>query len=296
MHIQLALSTYSFWRWRDENGRSIEDSLSQIRDLGVAAVEFADLGKPEPVVEARVDRASKLRETALQRGLAIAGYCTSGELLVPRRLQRAEIERLKIEVDVARALGVRSMRHDVTQGFGQHAKGLTVPRTFDGALTIVAPAIREVCDYAASQGIITTVENHGFFCQHSTRVLRLVKRVARTNYGVTLDMGNFLCVNENPVAGVRRLARFAQMVHIKDFHVRPKRRMPPSGWFATPTKIALRGAIVGHGDIEVSAQLGILRKSRYRGYLSLEFEGIEEPIFAISQGLAYIRELLRTGD
>jgi sugar phosphate isomerase/epimerase len=292
LHIQLALSTYSFWRWREENGRSIEDSLSQIRDLGVSAVEFADLGQPSPTNRARVERAHALCDAAAQRGLGVAGYCTSGELLVPPDLQRREIERLKIEVDVAGALGVKSMRHDVSQGFGEHSTSLTVPHTFDAALKIVVPAIREVCDYARGPGIATTVENHGFFCQHSARVRRLVKRVARPNYGVTLDMGNFLCVNENPVTGVRRLAKLARMVHVKDFHVRPRKRMPPVGWFQTPTKIALRGAIVGHGEIDIPAQIQILRSADYRGYMSLEFEGIEEPIFAITQGLAYLRQIL----
>jgi sugar phosphate isomerase/epimerase len=41
--------------------------------------------------------------------------------------------------------------------------------------------------------------------------------------------------------------------------------------------------------IDVPAQLRILKKSGYDGYLSLEFEGMEEPTKAIKLGLDYLR-------
>jgi len=102
-------------------------------------------------------------------------------------------------------------------------------------------------------------------------------------------MGNFLCVNENPVPAVKRLAKYAVMAHVKDFHIRPKESVPPSGWFKTPTPIALRGAIVGHGVIDVPAQIQHLRRAGYDGFLSLEFEGMEEPLNAVRLGLEYLR-------
>ena len=49
---------------------------------------------------------------------------------------------------------------------------------------------------------------------------------------LTLDMGNFLVVDEDPVEAVRRLIKYAIMVHVKDFHIRPLKTMPPSGWSA----------------------------------------------------------------
>jgi sugar phosphate isomerase/epimerase len=79
-------------------------------------------------------------------------------------------------------------------------------------------------------------------------------------------MGNFLCVNENPVPAVKRLAKYAVMAHVKDFHIRPKESVPPSGWFKTPTPIALRGAIVGHGVIDVPAQIQHLRRAGTMGF------------------------------
>ena len=82
------------------------------------------------------------------------------------------------------------------------------------------------------------------------------------------------------------------MAHAKDFHVKPKSAMPPTGWFATPTKIALRGAIAGHGVLDLPAQIKLLKNAGYNGFLSLEFEGIEEPTTAIKLGLDYLRAIL----
>lgn len=288
--MKLAVSTYSLWRWCSENGKTLEDSVEWIAQHGVQAVEFAgldDAAKANPIARART---LKQRCDALR--LAVPSYCIAAELLVPPDRQREVIAELKSQVDVAAELGVQSMRHDVTRGFGENASGLKIEQTFDAAVAHVVPAIREVADYAATKGIRTSLENHGFYMQSSERVERLIRAVDHENFRLTLDMGNFLCVNEDPVQAVARLAKYAVMVHVKDFHVRPKRAMPPSGWFETPTDIALRGAIVGHGAIDIPAQLRLLGDAGYDGWLSLEFEGLEEPARAVALGLEYLRKLL----
>lgn len=292
MAIKLCISTYSLSGWRRQNNRSLEDSIRWIADeTDVKAVEFAGLdaaGDADPV-----RRAGALRSLCDKLGLAIPSFCVGAELLRPAGELATEVARLKTLVDAAHALGVKSMRHDVTRGFGEHAKGLSVPQTFAGALKVVVPAIREVADYARKHRIKTSLENHGFFMQNSRRVEQLLDAVDHPNFALTMDMGNFLCVNENPVKAVQRLAHRAVMVHVKDFHVRPKSSMPPTGWFATPTRIALRGAIVGHGAIDIPAQLRVLNSTGYRGWLSLEFEGMEEPASAIKAGLAYLGRILK---
>ena len=58
-------------------------------------------------------------------------------------------------------------------------------------------------------------------------------------------------------------------------------------------EICLRGAIAGHGVLDLPAQLTLLKKAGYNGYLSLEFEGMEEPTQGIKLGLDYLREQLK---
>jgi len=288
--MKLAVSTYSLTRWQGEQKKSLAQMIDWIVASGASAVEFA--GSQSGQSKNPLRRATALRKRCEGLGLGIAGYCVGAELLVAPAAQRKVIVQLKREVDVAATLGCKSMRHDVTRGFNAY-KRYRGARSFAASLKILVPAIREVADYARDQGIITTFENHGFYMQQATRCERLLQAVNHPSFAITMDMGNFLCVNDDPVQAVARLARYAVMVHAKDFHVRPKKSMPPSGWFATPTPIALRGAIVGHGVIDVPRQLRLLKRAGYRGYLSLEFEGMEEPAMAVQLGLDYLREHLK---
>lgn len=284
--MKLAVSTYSLHRWQAGKSISLKSKIDRIADFGVTGIEFAAV----PIASKRI--AMTLRKQCDRRNLEPAGFCVGAELLAPAAKQRQAIAQLKHDVDIAAALGCKTMRHDVTQGFDAY-KQYKGPKTFSAALKIVVPAIREVADYASKQGITTSLENHGFYMQASKRVVKLIETVDHDNFALTMDMGNFLCVNENPVDAVRHAVKRAVMVHAKDFHVRSKKKMPPQGWFATPTPIALRGAIVGHGVIDIPAQLRLLDRAGYRGFLSLEFEGIEEPAFAIEQGLAYLKSELK---
>jgi len=288
--MKLCVSSYSLARWRREQGKSLEDSIVKVKELGVSAIEFSGIGDSKYAAKAKnpIDLAKRVRDFTEKQGLAIAGYSVGGDLILPPAKQKEAIEQRKLEIDVAAALGVRSTRQDVTRGFPKDWKGKG-PQTFAEALKIVVPPLRELADYAQERGVILTLENHGFYMQESKRVEKLIKTVNHANYALTLDMGNFLCVNEDPVQAVARVAKYAVIAHTKDFHVRPKKMMPPSGWFATPTPIALRGAIVGHGEIDIPAELKLLKKAKYKGYLSLEFEGMEEPIKAVTLGLEYLK-------
>ena len=283
--MELAISTYSLARWRRENKKTLEQSLDWIAGAGVTAVEFAGLDDKPATNPLR--RAAALRRRCEKLGLKIAGYCVGAELLVPPEAQAKAVEQLERHVDIAVALGAPSMRHDITRG---PVKSNGKTPTLAQVIKRVVDAILQVTDYAEARGVLTSLENHGFYMQPSRTVERLILAVDHPNFGVTLDMGNFLCVNENPVEAVRRLAKYAVMAHAKDFHVRPRKSMPSTGWFATPTPIALRGAIVGHGVIDIPAQLRALKRAGYDGFLSLEFEGIEEPTAALRLGIDYLRQ------
>lgn len=287
--MKLAISTYSLSRWRRETGSSIDDTLRVIKEMGVGAVEFSNLDdKP---VENPIERAKQIRETCQKMGLAIAGYSVWGEFLGDEAARQKMIADTKWHVDIAAALGVRNMRHDVTRG----PKPDAPPMTDEQVLGAVAPAVREVTEHGAKLGVRTSVENHGFWLQTADRVEGLIKKVNHPNYGVTLDMGNFLCLNQDPVDAVRRLVKYAVIVHAKDFDVLPKDQLPQnaSGYWATPTEIALRGAVVGKGSIDVAKQLQIIQDAGYRGYLSLEFEGPGDVLESVNQGVRYLREKLQ---
>jgi sugar phosphate isomerase/epimerase len=287
MPLSLGISTYSLLKWRRQFNQSMEKSIDWIAQTGVSHIEFSGLS--DKAVQDAQKQATLLQKHCQKLGLSIASYCTPAELLLSPANQKQAIDQLKREVDIAAILGVPSMRHDVTRGFEAGYARFKGPKTFAQALKIVVPAIQQVADYAQSCGVKTSLENHGFFMQHPDRVCKLIQTVNHPNFGLTLDMGNFMCVDADPVAAVKQCLPYAQMVHVKDFHRKLKKQAPPTGWFATPTPYALRGAIVGHGVIDIPAQLKLLKRAKYDGVLSLEFEGIEDPAFAVQTGLEYLK-------
>jgi len=202
----------------------------------------------------------------------------------------AEIERVKDEVRVAEVLGAKGMRHDATYGFKPEHAG---PKDFDTALPRLIEGCRAVTEFAAERGIKTMVENHGFFCQDSDRVERLVCGVNHPNYGVLIDMGNFLCADEDP--GQSRWAVDAVRVpRARERLPRQTRHMPipGKGWFQSRGGNYLRGAVIGHGDVPIIQCLRIMKRAEYDGVLSVEFEGIEEPIEGIATGLENLRRFV----
>ena len=48
-------------------------------------------------------------------------------------------------------------------------------------------------------------------------------------------------------------------------------------------------------DLDYKRVAAILRKHRYRGYVSLEFEGLEDPKTAVPKSLAVLRKAFQYG-
>ncbi|MNI46800.1 Inosose dehydratase [compost metagenome] len=179
------------------------------------------------------------------------------------------------------------MRHDVTDWSSSYTSSLK----FETDLVKLVDACRQIADYAAQFGITTSIENHGQYIILSERVLRLVETVDRPNFKITLDIGNFLCVNEDPFTAVKRCLPLASIVHFKDFYIRPSYRKPGEGWIHTIGDTYLRGSIFGEGDVEVRNIIQHIKQSGYDGDVVLEFEGFEESRLGSKRGFDNIRRI-----
>jgi sugar phosphate isomerase/epimerase len=266
--MQISVSSYSFHKMNT----SPLERLRQAQALGFAAIEFTDMD---------MGTAVRLRRESDKLDFPIICYTVGADFLQAESVE-AEAERLYSQVDIARALGARLMRHDASRGF----QALRAAHfSFAEALPMLAKGCRMVTEYAAEQGVITMVENHGFFCQDSQRLAALVGAVGHPNFGALADIGNFLSADEDPAIAAGNLAALALHVHAKDFHVKPGAGDDPGkGWFRSRGGNYLRGAILGHGNVPVRQCLGNLRRAGYDGYVSIEFEGMEDCVEALRIG------------
>jgi sugar phosphate isomerase/epimerase len=132
-------------------------------------------------------------------------------------------------------------------------------------------------------------ENHGYFLQDSYRVEELVREVNHPNYGLLVDMGNFMCADETSLKALARVMPYAFHVHAKDFLLKSGTEpAPDDSWFPTRGGNHLRGTILGHGAVSVAQCINYIQGTGYNGAFSLEFEGPEEPLEAIRRGYAFL--------
>ena len=66
---------------------------------------------------------------------------------------------------------------------------------------------------------------------------------------------------------------------------------PGQGWFKSRNGSYLRGTIAGHGDVPIAWCVDLLKKNGYQGWVSYEFEGMEECLPAIEAAYSFLRPL-----
>ncbi len=288
--MKFAVSSYSLSSLVNKGEKTEKELISLAKEIGFDGIEFAEIRTPEGMDKAEYART--LKAECERIGVEPVQYSVGADFINGSEgdLEK-EISRLKDEVDIACALGVKGMRHDATGGYQGEEKKY---KGFAQALPRIAEGYRAVTEYAEGKGIKTMIENHGYFCQDSDRVESVITSVAHKNFGALIDIGNFLCVDESPVTAVSRLAPFASYVHAKDFHVKSGSELPPvDGFFGTRGGNYLRGAVLGHGNVPVLQTLKILKDSGYDGYITLEFEGHEDPITACEWGLNTLKNICK---
>lgn len=286
--MKVGLSTYSLVKELREGKMTVLDVLQWVADNGGEHVELVPYGYS--VVD-NLELADQIKEKAESLGIELSAYSLPANFVQEsKEAFEEEVARLKQHVDIVNRLGIKIMRHDVT-AFRLEPEDMTI-HYFAEHFSEFVEGSQRLADYAAQFGITTTIENHGFNVQSSDRVQRVIHEVNRGNFKTTLDIGNFLCADEDPLVGVKKNIPYAATVHFKDFYIRPYYENPGEGdWFITVNKNYLRGAIVGHGDINIREVMKLVKNSGYDGYLTVEFEGMEDCKIGSKIGMDNVRRL-----
>ena len=288
--MKFAVSSYSLSSLVNKGLKTEKELISLAKELGFDGIEFAEIHTPEG--KTKEEYAKELRTECEKQGVEAGQYSVGADFIYGSDgdLEK-EIERLKGEVLIASALGVKGMRHDATGGYRDEDKKYN---GFEQALPRIVKGYREITEFAEKYGIRTMIENHGYFCQDSDRVERIITGVNHKNFGALIDMGNFLCADENPVNAVSRLAPFVSYLHAKDFHIKSGSEFAPcDGFFKSRGGNYLRGAVLGHGNVPVYQILNIIKDAGYDGYITLEFEGHEDAVMACEWGLNTLKTMCK---
>lgn len=274
----IAVSTYSFYRFREDEKMAIDRCIDHAAEMGFDAVEVLE------VQMHRTDNAylQELKRKAFVNGLDLCGMSTHQSFVNPDKAVRQEnIERTTRSLELAYAMGIPTIRVNTgrwgTSGnFDELMKnrGIEPPLkgyTDEDAFPWVIEAFEKLVPVAEKLGVVMALENHWGLGLTPEGVLRVVDAVDSPWLSVTLDTGNFL---EDPYERLEMLAPRAVFVQAKTYY---------------------GGGVWYEVDLDYQRIARMLRRHNYKGYISLEFEGLEDPVTAIPKSLDVLRNAFYAG-
>ncbi|WP_347753746.1 sugar phosphate isomerase/epimerase family protein [Agrococcus sp. ProA11] len=289
--MEFGFSSYSFYQQLRTGRMSMLDVIDWIAESDGTHMEIATVSLSPEIsndtsnLDEDPELVQAIKQRAAERGVILSNLVVPANFLGHDDDLQRDLARLKRHIDIAAELGIMLFRHDVAK-WAHKAKDVA---EFEALLPRMVEHSKAIAQYAAQYGITTSVENHGLLMNGSERVRRLIHLVDEPNFKTTLDVGNFLSVDENPVVAVAENAPYASIVHLKDFYIRDQ--FPGQGWHHTPGGKYLLGSIVGYGDLDMRAIIAGVKASGFDGFVSIEFEGIEECLMACETGLANAKRM-----
>lgn len=299
--MKIGLSSYSMDNYMQSGEMTVLDVMSFAKEQGAEHIELVPFGftlVDDYSGEFNETLIAAIRAKSEELSLPLSDYAVLGDLCkTDNAAFRAELDRLKLHIDTAAKLGLSQMRHDISS-FRRPLESNT-QADFEREFPQMVEACRILADYASQYNMTTLVENHGFFVNGSDRVIRLIEAVGRKNFRMVVDTGNFACMDERCEAAVKKCLPYADMIHLKDFYIRKTTALPGVGglfrcdsgsWFSTVSGYSmLRGSILGQGDLDIADIIASIKAAGFDGYVSIEFEGMEDPRAGSIAGLQAAR-------
>lgn len=285
--MKTCISLYSYWNLVKEHKMNHYEVMDEISRLGCDAVEFQIFDASVPEGKTMADYIRDLHAYAVKLGLDVPMLTMQANLYGPKAEE--DFNRLCGLLDVASECGIRFLRFDVTYSF----LGTEPCRSYKAIIQSVAPHIRRLADYAEEKGVTVCSENHGRIMQDSYRMEELFFAVNHRNYKLLCDIGNFGGADENSAVAVSKLLPHICFVHAKDSILRDGMMYDPGRGFGRSRGGEYRrSTIFGHGNVPTYQILRAIGTSGYDGYVSLEFEGIEEPKMAVEISMENLKRML----
>jgi sugar phosphate isomerase/epimerase len=270
---KIGVSTYSFWQFNGpKENAPIEKCIDQAAEMGFDGIEFL-------LMQMQSEENSylqNLKRRAFHAGLDIMGFSTHQGFVYPDKQTRDdEVKKTIRQIELAYMLGIPTMRLNTgrwnttksfddlmaNKGIEPILEGYTVDQGFDW----VIDSITQCIPTAEKCGVVLGLENHWGLGRTAEGVLRIVKAINSPWLQITSDTGNFL---ENQYEQLEMMAPQTFLIQAKTYYGGGK-------WYTL--------------DIDYNRVASIFRKAGYKGYISIEFEGNEDPLTAVPKSLEMIR-------
>lgn len=274
--LPIGLSTYSLWRFKNDEFKDVGKCIDFAGELGFDGVEILlyQISQTELLSRAALQ---DIKRRALRSGLALYGMSTHQGFVSPdAQVRRQNIELTIGQIELCYALGIPTMRVNTgrwgtSKNFDELManRGMEPPLpgyTEEDGFPWVIDALERCLPTAEKCGVVLGLENHWGLGLTPEGVLRIVDAIDSPWLQVTLDTGNFL---ENPYEKLEKLAPKTVLLQAKTYY-------GGGEWYSL--------------DLDYQKVGELMRKANYRGWVSLEFEGKEDYRTAIPKSLELLRK------
>jgi sugar phosphate isomerase/epimerase len=269
--IRIAVSTYSYWHFKTPR-YPVEKVIEDAARLGFDGVEILhrQMGDESPAY------VNKLKQAAFRNGLALPMLSIHQDFISDKPEERAEAVKHTVHcIELAERLGIPSIRlnsgrwntipsfDDLMKVKGDEPpiKGFTDEDAFKWCIE----GIQACLPAAEKAGVLLALENHWGLTTRVENLLRLHKAIDSPWLGINLDTGNF---PGDPYAGIEQLAPHAVIVQAKTYY-------GGGEWYTL--------------DLDYKRIAKTLRSAGFKGWVSLEMEGKEDPAAAVPKSLEVLR-------
>jgi len=255
--MRVGCTAYSYRKYLSTGAMTLEDFIATCSGIGLDGVELTAYYFPS--VEASY--LNRLKRMVFSNGLDISGAAVGNNFCFPDLSERVkQVESVKKWVDIAYRLGAPYLRvfaGKTPQGYGD-----------EDAFKWTVEALKECVGYAEEDGVVLALENHGGITATTAGVSSIIEAVGSEWLRQTLDVGNYVA---DTYRSIEETAYLAVNVHAKSYEVTPE----------------------GEKRLDYHRIIRILESSGYKGYLSIEYEGAEDPKTAIPRTVALLKSLLK---
>jgi L-ribulose-5-phosphate 3-epimerase len=269
----IALSTYSFWRFKEGLKLPIETCIDETARMGFDGVDILLIQME------REDNSylQKIKRHALINGLDLCCMSTHQGYVYPDKDRRQKNVDLTIkQIEIAYRLGVPIVRINTgrwgtTKSFddlmaNRGIEPILPGYTEEDGFKWVIDSIEKCLPKAEEFGVILGLENHWGLARTPEGLLRIVNAIDSPWLQVLLDTGNFL---EDPYDKLEICAPQTVFMQAKTYY-------GGGLWYSL--------------DLDYPRIARIMRKHNFNGYVSLEFEGNEDYKTAIPKSLSLLRK------
>lgn len=270
---RIGVSTYSFWQFKNRDLRDIETNIDLAADMGFDGVEILH----RQMEKESNDYLQRIKRRAFLQGLDLMGFSTHQTFLTPDEAERQRnVEHTIKCIELAYAMGIPTMRVNTgtwrtSKNFDELMKNRGIEPPIKGyndedGFKWVLDGFGKCLKAAEKCGVTMGLENHWGLGRTPEGVIRIVEAIKSPWLQITMDTGNFF---EDPYDKLAMLAPQTALCQAKTYY-------GGGLWYSL--------------DLDYGRIAALIRKHKYKGYISLEFEGKEDPRTAVPKSLALLRK------